>query len=98
MLFEKPSLRTRVSFDVAMYELGGHAVYLPQQEVGLGDRESIGDVAHTLDGLGRASWRAPTRTPRSSSWRRGGGAGHQRPERPGRTRARRSRICSRCAR
>jgi ornithine carbamoyltransferase len=51
MLFEKPSLRTRVSFDVAMYELGGHAVYLPPQEVGLGERESIGDVAHTLDGL-----------------------------------------------
>jgi ornithine carbamoyltransferase len=51
MIFEKPSLRTRVSFDVACQQLGGHAVYLPPEEIGLGRRESIDDVAHTLDGL-----------------------------------------------
>lgn len=48
LLFEKPSLRTRVSFDVAMHQLGGHSVYLSQAEVGLGSRESIADVARTL--------------------------------------------------
>ena len=48
LLFEKPSLRTRVSFDIAMHQLGGHSVYIPQSEVGLGTRESISDVARTL--------------------------------------------------
>jgi len=48
LLFEKPSLRTRVSFDVAMHQLGGHTIYLSQDEVGLGSRESISDVARTL--------------------------------------------------
>jgi ornithine carbamoyltransferase len=48
LLFEKPSLRTRVSFDVAMWQLGGHAVYISPGEVGLGKRESISDVARTL--------------------------------------------------
>ncbi len=48
LLFEKPSLRTRVSFDVAMHQLGGHTIYLSQNEVGLGSRESIADVARTL--------------------------------------------------
>ncbi|MBI2723624.1 MAG: ornithine carbamoyltransferase [Chloroflexi bacterium] len=48
MVFEKPSLRTRVSFDVAMQELGGHAVYLNQAEVGLGQREPVNDVARVL--------------------------------------------------
>ena len=48
LLFEKPSLRTRVSFDIAMHQLGGHSVYLSQSEVGLGSRESIADVARTL--------------------------------------------------
>jgi ornithine carbamoyltransferase len=51
MVFEKPSLRTRVSFDVACHQLGGHAIYLSPQEIGLGQREPIPDVAHTLDGL-----------------------------------------------
>jgi ornithine carbamoyltransferase len=54
MVFEKPSLRTRVSFDVAAYQLGGHAVYLSPQEIGLGTREPIGDVAHTLEGMVQA--------------------------------------------
>ena len=48
LLFEKPSLRTRVSFDVAMYQLGGHAIYLSRSEIGLGSRESIADVARTV--------------------------------------------------
>src|SRR3990170_1706992 len=48
LLFEKPSLRTRVSFDVAMQQLGGHAVYLSQSEVGLGQREPVTDVARVL--------------------------------------------------
>ena len=54
MLFEKPSLRTRVSFDVAMYQLGGHALYLGPEEVGLGRRESIHDVAGNLERLVQA--------------------------------------------
>ncbi len=48
LLFEKPSLRTRVSFDVAMQQLGGHTVYLSQSEVGLGQREPVADVARVL--------------------------------------------------
>jgi len=48
LLFEKPSLRTRVSFDVAMRQLGGHALMLSQAEVGLGQREPIADVARVL--------------------------------------------------
>ena len=48
-IFEKPSLRTRVSFHVAAHQLGGHAIDLAPQEIGLGGREAIGDVARTLD-------------------------------------------------
>ena len=48
MIFEKPSLRTRVSFDVAMYQLGGHAIYLTGGEVGLGEREPMKDMAQVL--------------------------------------------------
>ena len=48
LVFEKPSLRTRVSFDVAMQQLGGHSVYLSQSEVGLGQREPVADVARVL--------------------------------------------------
>lgn len=48
LLFQKPSLRTRVSFDVGMKQLGGHTIYLSPQEVGLGTRESIPDVAKVL--------------------------------------------------
>jgi len=54
MVFQKPSLRTRVSFDVAMLHLGGHALYLSPQEVGLGARESIPDVARVLSGYTQA--------------------------------------------
>src|SRR5215216_7241791 len=48
MLFEKPSLRTRVSFEVGMKQLGGTAIYLSQAEVGLGQREPVKDVARVL--------------------------------------------------
>lgn len=48
LLFEKPSLRTRVSFELAMRQLGGEAMYLSPAEVGLGTRESIPDVARVL--------------------------------------------------
>jgi ornithine carbamoyltransferase len=48
LLFEKPSLRTRVSFQMAMYQLGGHSIYLSPEEVGLGKREAVGDVARVL--------------------------------------------------
>ncbi len=51
MVFQKPSLRTRVSFDVAMLHLGGHALYLSPAEIGLGQRESIADVARVLSGF-----------------------------------------------
>lgn len=50
LVFEKPSLRTRVSFEQAMIELGGHSIVLGQ-EVGLGQRESVADVARVLDGM-----------------------------------------------
>lgn len=50
MIFQKPSLRTRVSFDMAMRHLGGDALYLSPLEIGLGKRESIADVARVLSG------------------------------------------------
>jgi len=48
LVFEKPSLRTKVSFEVAMRQLGGYTVYLSPAEVGLGKRESAADVASVL--------------------------------------------------
>ncbi len=50
LVFLKPSLRTRVSFEMGMYQLGGTAFYLSPQEVGLGTRESSADVARVLSG------------------------------------------------
>ena len=49
MIFEKPSLRTRVSFEAGMTQLGGHAIYLGPSDISLGKRESVADVAKTLD-------------------------------------------------
>lgn len=50
MLFQKPSLRTRVSFDMAMRHFGGDALYLSPSEIGLGKREAISDIARVLSG------------------------------------------------
>jgi ornithine carbamoyltransferase len=50
-IFEKPSLRTRVSFHVAAYQLGAQAIDLGPQEIGLHGRETLEDVARTLDHL-----------------------------------------------
>lgn len=49
MIFEKPSLRTRVSFDVGIEELGGHPLYLSPAEISMGKRESVHDVAKNLE-------------------------------------------------
>lgn len=48
LIFEKPSLRTRVTFETAIYELGGNPIYLAPQDVGLGVREAVQDVAQNL--------------------------------------------------
>jgi ornithine carbamoyltransferase len=48
MIFQKPSLRTRVSFDMAMIQLGGQALYISPNEISLGQRESVADVARVL--------------------------------------------------
>ncbi len=51
MIFEKPSLRTRVSFDAAMRQCGGGAIYLSPADIGLGTREAVSDVARVLSGM-----------------------------------------------
>ncbi|MCC5826090.1 ornithine carbamoyltransferase [Alkalimonas sp.] len=48
LLFEKPSLRTRVSFDVGIHKLGGHSVYLDQQNGAMGKRETVEDFGRNL--------------------------------------------------
>ncbi len=48
MIFEKPSLRTRVTFEAGMVQLGGYAIYLSPQDIGLGTRETVPDVARNL--------------------------------------------------
>ncbi len=50
IIFQKPSLRTRVSFEMAMYHLGGKSIYMAPQEIELGKRESVPDIARVLDG------------------------------------------------
>ena len=49
MIFEKPSLRTRVTFDVGIHQLGGFSLYLSPAEINLGKRESVYDVAKNLE-------------------------------------------------
>jgi len=54
MIFQKPSLRTRVSFDMAMRHMAGDALYLSPAEIGLGQRESIADISRVLSGYVQA--------------------------------------------
>jgi len=49
MIFEKPSLRTRVTFEVGMTQLGGYPIYLTPKDIQLGERESVADVARNLE-------------------------------------------------
>ncbi len=54
LIFQKPSLRTRVSFDMAMRHMGGDALYLSPNEIGLGKRESIADISRVMSGYVQA--------------------------------------------
>lgn len=64
LVFEKPSLRTRVTFEVGMTQLGGHAVYLSQKDIGPGKREAFSDIARNLerwvDGIAARTFRHST--------------------------------------
>ena len=71
-LFEKPSARTRISIEMAVWTLGGHPIYVRGEEVGLDTRESVEDVVRTMAGMctliaacvrpprARAGWRSPS--------------------------------------
>ena len=48
MIFAKPSARTRVSFETGFYRLGGHALFLGPNDIGIGKRESVADIARVL--------------------------------------------------
>ncbi len=64
LVFEKPSLRTRVTFEVGMTQLGGHAVYLSRSDIALGQREAVPDIARNLerwvDGIAARTFRHST--------------------------------------
>src|SRR5271154_4914249 len=48
MIFQKPSLRTRITFETGVAQLGGHPIYLGPNDIGIGERESVKDVARNL--------------------------------------------------
>lgn len=50
LIFHKPSLRTRVSFEAGMVRLGGYALYISDREIGMGTREAVSDIARVLSG------------------------------------------------
>ena len=77
LIFEKPSLRTRVSFEAAIAQLGGNAIFLRDKDVGMGSRESVADFARVIsqyvDALAVRTYAAVDR--------RGAGAVRHRPDR-----------------
>ncbi len=81
MIFQKPSLRTRISFDMAMRHMGGDALYISPNEIGLGQRESIADVARVLSGYVEAIMaRVFEHEQRPRAGKMGFHPGHQRAE------------------
>ena len=58
MIFEKPSLRTRVTFEVGIASLGGASVFLDHTAMRLGERESVRDIAKNLERMGQRNYRA----------------------------------------
>ena len=48
MIFAKPSARTRISFETGFFKLGGHALFLGPNDIGIGKRESVADIARVL--------------------------------------------------
>ncbi len=69
LMFEKPSLRTRVSFEAAIARLGGNAIFLRSEDVGLGNRESVSDFRGCSASTSTPWPCGRSRTPQSKSWR-----------------------------
>ena len=82
LVFEKPSLRTRVSFEAAMAQLGGTSLFLPGKEVGLGWRESVADFARVISQYVDAVVLRIFKHETVAAYRSWPDAGHQRPVGP----------------